>query len=581
MSVVINKIREYNNEVNRRIGKGSDGNNLFRIRNKKDSVLIGESEFGRIGLDGDKLKYGGIRCLTVGTTGSGKTWTTRNIIEKIYEKNEESIIIIDVEGEFYTLREQYDFLILGTNETFADIVITNDNMEDVIHYILKYKMNVILDCFDSHVNEFQNIVGDFLQELLRFSKKENEESRSIVIFIEEVAKLAKKANQTASNIKCRDALKDIAQTGRKHGICTFFSTQRVTQLHNDVSAECDTYIIGKCIKPTDIERNAKFMGLRGKEAEVLKTLKYEFFIYGAGTDFSNEYESPVKFKSYAPKSEHKRTLQRNKDTFPQPSDVVKKWIELINNPIARLASEENEAQNNKEDEDDDEDEWEDDDQEIEEFEQNYPKQKPKQNPVTISFNEINPSEVSVTPPIRDYTDEDVKAIVGFFHTLPLKDLHILLKRNDMYNLIAWTFEATLFCKKNPDFVIENEIIKYIGDDIFKCPISSQEIVDHYKSTIPDKDFVKILHYMYSTKNEEGRIDKLQSILAIRNVYPALHEYEDLNLIYIKNRYVELNEILLFDSENSDLSDEEDEDEWEEDDINKGIFDSLEEIDYDE
>src|SRR3990167_9211856 len=52
------------------------------------------------------------RYLIMANSGGGKTYTDRVIIEEALEKDV-MVVIFDIEGEFYTLREKYDILIIG------------------------------------------------------------------------------------------------------------------------------------------------------------------------------------------------------------------------------------------------------------------------------------------------------------------------------------------------------------------------------------------------------------------------------------------------------------------------------------
>ena len=49
--------------------------------------------------------------LLCANSGGGKSYTIRKILEEV--GNEVMSIVLDVEGEFKTLREKYDFLLIG------------------------------------------------------------------------------------------------------------------------------------------------------------------------------------------------------------------------------------------------------------------------------------------------------------------------------------------------------------------------------------------------------------------------------------------------------------------------------------
>ena len=98
------------------------------------------------------------------------------------------------------------------------------------------------------------------------------------MIIEEASKFARRSDVSQSNIKCTNSLKKTAMVGRKRKISTFYNTQRITQLHRDIIAECHTKIIGKIDDIADINRNSINIGI--KDGNIFRKLDYEFFAYG-------------------------------------------------------------------------------------------------------------------------------------------------------------------------------------------------------------------------------------------------------------------------------------------------------------
>lgn len=309
----------------------------FTIKNNRNSVVIGESPNGRIAFDGEKLKYGEIRCLTVGSTGSGKSYTTRNMIERFCDYKTGIVIVVDPEGEYFTLRKKYDFVILGTDEDFCDILITEENTSELAIKMLKNKINVIIDLSATDTRIRQEITAKYINTMFENSKY----SSPTQLVIEEASKFAAKGDPNPTNIKCTASLKQTAQQGRKRGISTFYNTQRITQLHKDISAECDSWIIGKCIDELDVKRNGIKIGL--SDPSEIKALNYEFFAWGAGFDHSSNGKA-VKFKSLHPISEHLRNSHREPSMFPLPeTETVMKWIGLmgglVKGPLKQIIAE--------------------------------------------------------------------------------------------------------------------------------------------------------------------------------------------------------------------------------------------------
>ncbi len=296
----------------------------FTIKNNKSSVIIGDStdDHGRVSLDGEKIVDGDIRCLTIGTSGSGKSYLTRNIIESLYNKRLGIVVVIDPEGEYYTLRKKFDFVIIGIDEDLCDIVITEENASELANKMLKYRINVIFDLRGTDDNTRREIASQIIDAMI-----ESKHKVPISLVIEEASRFASKGINSPSNIKCTMSLKKIAQFGRKRQISAFYNTQRITHLHKDISAECNTTIIGRCSDDADIKRNAAKIGL--KNVFELKKLKHEFFAWGDGFDHA-DFNTYVRFKSYPPDSEHMKSPRRDAESFIIPeSETVIRWIGLL------------------------------------------------------------------------------------------------------------------------------------------------------------------------------------------------------------------------------------------------------------
>jgi hypothetical protein len=159
--------------------------------------------------------------------------------------------------------------------------------------------------------------------------------------------LAKKASELATLSDAK--LKKIAQFGRKRQISAFYNTQRVTHLHKDISAECNTTIIGRCSDDADIKRNAAKIGL--KNVFELKKLKHEFYAWGDGFDHA-DFNTYVRFKSFPTNSEHMKSPRRDAGAFPYPeSETVIRWIGLmggiVKGGLKQILAEKAEKQNSE------------------------------------------------------------------------------------------------------------------------------------------------------------------------------------------------------------------------------------------
>lgn len=68
---------------------------------------LGTTPAGPAPLDVDRLVGG--RMLLQASSGYGKSWALRRILEQTHGRVQQ--IVIDPEGEFYTLREKFDYVL--------------------------------------------------------------------------------------------------------------------------------------------------------------------------------------------------------------------------------------------------------------------------------------------------------------------------------------------------------------------------------------------------------------------------------------------------------------------------------------
>lgn len=311
--------------------------------NKENNIIIGNSDYDQVSFDSEQIVNGEIQCLTVGNSGSGKSYLTRNIIEELYAKKLGNILVIDPEGEYFSLRKLFDFVILGLNEEKCDIIITKENAANLAVQMLKNKINVIIDVSYTDDDNRQEIVSNYIDAIIDNSSPMIFGPVTLQIIIEETSRFAKRRINTISNTKCIASFKKLLQLGRMRRISTFYNAQRANQIPIAIRSEHNNMIIGRCSDDADIKRNASIIGL--KNSSEIKSLKnYEFITWGDGFINGNyvnigftveniklvNVNKGVRVKSLTPKSEHgmKSLLELQFKNLPK-SETVIKWIELM------------------------------------------------------------------------------------------------------------------------------------------------------------------------------------------------------------------------------------------------------------
>ncbi len=86
------------------------------------------------------------RAIIQANSGGGKSWAIRRILEQSYGKVQH--IVVDVEGAFRTLRESYEYVLLGSPTADVDYPITPANAALLATTFLEFQTSVILDLFE-------------------------------------------------------------------------------------------------------------------------------------------------------------------------------------------------------------------------------------------------------------------------------------------------------------------------------------------------------------------------------------------------------------------------------------------------
>jgi hypothetical protein len=227
-------------------------------------------------------------------SGGGKSRSLRRLAEQCVPHVQ--TIIIDPEGEFSTLRERFDFLLVGENgETPADV----RTARSLAVKLRELRVSAICDLFslagqpeelstqagrgrhrERHEDRRHLWVREFLMGLLNAPRSS---WSNLLLFVDEGQLFAPEKGETWS--PALNAMKQLALLARKRGIGLIFATQRVGIVSNTVLSSLQNVLIGKARLDVDQERCAKSLGIRRGDREQfyeeLKSLKPgRFFAQG-------------------------------------------------------------------------------------------------------------------------------------------------------------------------------------------------------------------------------------------------------------------------------------------------------------
>lgn len=251
------------------------------------------------------------RLLIQANSGGGKSFLLRKLLEESNGKVQQ--IVLDLEGEFSTLREKYDYLLVSKE---GDVPITIKSASLLPKKILETEVSTIIDLSELKQHERILFVKRFLDTLMNLPKKY---WKPLLVVVDESHVFA------PQNGKCESSASviDLCTRGRKRGFCACLASQRLSKLNKDAVAECNNKLIGRTGLDVDMKRASDELGFSSKSDTLsLRTLKAgEFFAFGSAiSDFV------IKVK-----------IGNVKTTHPQPGGRIIKEIVASPAKIKKLA----------------------------------------------------------------------------------------------------------------------------------------------------------------------------------------------------------------------------------------------------
>jgi hypothetical protein len=216
-------------------------------------IVIGTADGKNIGFDRDLLLA--TRLLIQADSGGGKSWLIRALLEQMF--GEVQTIVIDPEGEFATLREQFPFVLVGKNgETSADV----RSAALVATRLLELHASAVCDLYELKSHLRHAWVKSFIDALIEAPK---EIRTPCVVVIDEAHMFCPEKGKGES--EAYGSMVDLCTRGRKRGLCAVFATQRLGMLSKDASSQLQNRLIGPTFEDINRKRAAEVLGIPKSE----------------------------------------------------------------------------------------------------------------------------------------------------------------------------------------------------------------------------------------------------------------------------------------------------------------------------
>jgi len=191
---------------------------------------VSAGEGGAVDLPVVELLTG--RGFVTGKSGSGKSNTASVVAEKLLDGGY-GLLIVDIDGEYYGLKEEYEILHVGADEE-CDIRVGPQHAEKIAQLALEKHVPIILDV-SSFLDESE--ANELLREVARYLfAKEKKLKQPFLLVVEEVHEYLPEGGGLD---ECGRMLIKVAKRGRKHGLGMCGISQRPADVKKDFITQCD------------------------------------------------------------------------------------------------------------------------------------------------------------------------------------------------------------------------------------------------------------------------------------------------------------------------------------------------------
>jgi len=205
------------------------------------------------------------RLLVQGNSGSGKSHLLRRLLEQSVPWVQQAVI--DPEGDFVTLAEQFGHLVIDAEEH------TERGLQVAAERVRIHRVSTVLNLEGLDAENQMRRAAAFLGGLFEVARDHwypmlvvvDEAQLFAPAVAGEVSDEARKLSLGAmTNLMCR---------GRKRGLAGIVATQRLAKLAKNVAAEAANFLMGRTFLDIDMARAADLLGMERRQADAFRDLE--------------------------------------------------------------------------------------------------------------------------------------------------------------------------------------------------------------------------------------------------------------------------------------------------------------------
>ena len=206
------------------------------------------------------------QCIAIlGIRGSGKSNTAGVIFEELLKHNY-PLSIVDVDGEYFGLKEKFEVLVVGHGEG-VEIEVDPDCAEEIAEISMEKNVPIVLDLSGFLSEERAEFLKAYLDALWNLAAKLR---RPYIIGIEEAHEFIPQGLRT----ELKELIARVALRGRKRGLGAIIISQRSAKVEKDVLSQAGILFLHRVVHEADMRVYGELLPWRKSEVkEVITTLE--------------------------------------------------------------------------------------------------------------------------------------------------------------------------------------------------------------------------------------------------------------------------------------------------------------------
>lgn len=205
------------------------------------------------------------RLLVQGNSGSGKSHLLRRLLEQTVPWVQQAVI--DPEGDFVTLAEQYGHLVIDAEEH------TERGLQVAAERARIHRVSTILNLEGLDAENQMRRAAAFLGGLFEVAR---DHWYPMLVVVDEAQLFAPAVAGEVSDEARRlslGAMTNLMCRGRKRGLAGVIATQRLAKLAKNVAAEAANFLMGRTFLDIDMARAADLLGMERRQADAFRDLE--------------------------------------------------------------------------------------------------------------------------------------------------------------------------------------------------------------------------------------------------------------------------------------------------------------------